>query len=116
MQEKPYDLQRRSMAYNLVITERADLHVEKLTAYLVYKLENRTAAMRLIEELDNVYERLEDNPYQFPMSTDAYLQRRGYREAQVKGMAYKVIIRISGDYVFVVGVFHDLEEKGKKTL
>ena len=53
------------MAYKLIITERADELIDRLAAYLVNKLKNPDAASHFLDELETIYNRLEDNPYQF---------------------------------------------------
>ena len=61
------------MAYNLIITERADELVDRLAAYLVKNLKNPDAASHFLDELESVYNRLEENPFQFAESKDEYL-------------------------------------------
>ena len=65
------------MAYNLIITERADELIDRLTAYLFNNLKNPDAAARFLDELDAVYNRLEENPYQFAESKIPGKQRDG---------------------------------------
>ena len=98
------------MAFDLIISERADEQVDRLTGYLVKRLKNSGAAMHFLNEIEAVYDRLEENPYQFPMSRDEYLYQKGYREAFLAEMSYRVIFRIELQTVYVVGVFHDLED------
>ena len=102
------------MAYKLVITERADELIDRLTAYLVNNLKNPDAASHFLDELETVYHRLEDNPYQFAESKEEYLLLRGYRETLFRGMNYRVIFRADEQTVYVLGVFHALEDYGKK--
>jgi plasmid stabilization system protein ParE len=97
------------MAYNLQIAERANDQIDKLTGYLINRLHNRDAAIHFLNGLDVVYRRLEENPYQFPASSDVFLQRQGYREAFLTGMRYRIVFRVDGQTVYVVGVFHMLE-------
>ena len=97
------------MIYNLLIAERANGQVDKLADYLVNKLKNRDAAIHFLNGLDAIYQRLEKNPYQFPESQDVFLQRQGYREAYMTQMRYRVVFRVDGETVYVVGVFHMLE-------
>lgn len=61
-----------------------------------------------------VYERLEKNPLQFPLSKNTYLASKGYHEAIVPQMDYIVIFNIKADAVNVVGVFHQLEHYQRK--
>ena len=98
------------MAFDLIISEGADEQIDRLTGYLLNRLKNSGAAMHFLNEIEAVYDRLEENPYQFPMSRDEYLYRKGYREAFLTEMSYRVIFRIELQTVYVVGVFHDLED------
>ena len=41
------------------------------------------SAAHLIAGIESVYDRLEDNPYQFPESQDDFLASLGYREALI---------------------------------
>lgn len=61
-----------------------------------------------------MYERLEENPLQFPLSRDTYLAGKGYHEAIVPQMDYIVVFSIGADIVNVVGIFHQLESYHKK--
>ena len=102
------------MDYELIISERADELTDRLTSYLLNNLKNSGAATHFLDELDLIYDRLIDNPYQFPDSPDEYLFLRGYREALFETMQYKVIYRIEGHQVLIVGVFHTLEDYRRK--
>ena len=48
------------MAYNLIITERADELTDRLVAYLVNNLKNPDAASHFLDELETIYDRLQD--------------------------------------------------------
>ncbi|MCR5205989.1 MAG: type II toxin-antitoxin system RelE/ParE family toxin [Lachnospiraceae bacterium] len=104
------------MGYNLIITEKADEHIDSLAGYLLAKLKNPQAAGNFLSEIEGIYDRLEDNPYQFPISSDKYLALKDYREAHFQKMSYKIVFRIEDKVVYVVGVFHDLEDYAKKVL
>lgn len=100
------------MDYKLIITDRAEELVDNLVGYLMYKLKNPDAALHLADELNVVYDRLEKNPYQYPESSDDFLRRRGYRDALLPEMSYRVVFRVEERIVYIVGVFHDLEDYG----
>lgn len=102
------------MAYKLNITEHADELFEKLVHHLMYRLKNEQAAKHLFDSIDVVYDRLEINPFQFPKCRDAYLARKGYREAIVSQMNYIIIFDVKADVVNVVGIFHQLENYPNK--
>ena len=102
------------MTYNLIITDRADELIDSCVFYIINKLKNLRAAGHLLDGISEVYDRLEDNPYQFADSKDDYLRRKGYKEALIPDMQYKIVFRIEGDTVYVVGLFHDLEDYPSK--
>lgn len=102
------------MAYKLVVTEHADQLLDNLVYHLLYRLKNEQAARHLLDGIENVYERLEVNPLQFPLCRDTYLAGKGYHEAIVPQMDYMVLFNIKTDVVSVAGVFHQLENYQKK--
>lgn len=97
------------MVYKLVITEKAEELLDERVAYLLFKLKNRQAAGHLLDEVSKIYERLMEKPYQFPDCRDQYLKKLGYKEAIITDMNYVVIFRVEANQVYVVGVFHSLE-------
>ena len=103
------------MDYKLVISEHADELLDNLVYYLLFRLKNEQAAKHLLDGIDGIYDRLEINPFQFPLSRDVYLASKGYHEAVVPQMDYIVILDVREDTVNVVGVFHQLENYQSKS-
>ncbi|MCM1539040.1 MAG: type II toxin-antitoxin system RelE/ParE family toxin [bacterium] len=102
------------MTYKLVITEHADELIDRIMYHLLYRLKNEQAARHLLDGVENVYERLEENPMQFPLSKDLYLAGKGYHEAIVPQMDYRIVFSVRADIVYVVGIFHQLEDYPQK--
>ena len=102
------------MAYRIIITDRADELIDSRVYYIINKLRNPQAARHLLDGIDEIYNRLEDNPFQFADSNDYFLRSRGYKEALIPEMNYKLIFRIDEKDVYVVGMFHDLENYASK--
>ena len=102
------------MGYRLIITDRAEELLEGLVNYLLYKIKNQQAAIHLLDNIERLYDRLEENPFQFPSSMDPYLVHRGYREAVIPDMNYVLIFKIEDTNVYVSGVFHQLEQYKRK--
>ena len=46
------------MVYELIISERADELIDRLTAYLLNHLKNPGAAAHFLDELESIYNRL----------------------------------------------------------
>ena len=102
------------MSYRLIITDRAEELLDDLVNYLLYKIKNQQAAIHLLDNIERLYDRLAENPMQFPFSMDTHLLHRGYREAVLPDMNYVLIFKIEGSNVYVLGVFHQLEQYRKK--
>lgn len=77
------------MAYRLIITERAEELLEQLVNYILYKFRNEQAARHLLDGIEQLYDRLEDNPYQFADCRDSFLKSKGYN---VKHQAIKCLM------------------------
>lgn len=102
------------MVYNLSVAERADELLDIILHHLIYQFKNKQAAKHLLDEIERIYDRLEENPLQFPVCRDTYLAKRGYREAVTRQMDYVIIFRVNSDIVNIVGIFHQLENYKKK--
>ena len=102
------------MAYRLIITERTEELLEQLVNYILYKFRNEQAARHLLDGIEQLYDRLQDNPYQFADCRDSFLKSKGYKEAIVKNVDYILIFRIEGNVVYVLGIFHQLENYKNK--
>lgn len=114
MPEQHLAKQGQGMAYKLNITEHADELLDNLVYHLIYRLKNIQAAKHLLDCIDEIYDRLEVNPFQFTECRDLYLAKKGYREAVVPQMNYIIIFDVRDDVVNVVGIFHWLENYQNK--
>ena len=99
----------QSMVYKLNVTDHADELLDNLVYHLIYRLKNKEAAKHLLDSVESIYDRLVENPYQFPKSRDMYLAKKGYYEAVIPQMNYIVIFDVRKDIVNIVGIFHQLK-------
>ncbi len=102
------------MAYKLSVTEHADELLDNILHHLIYQLKNKQAAVHLLDEIQNIYDRLEENPLQFPFSRDTYLANKEYHEAVVEQMNYTIVFSVRANVVNIVVIFHHLENYQKK--
>lgn len=65
MPEQPWRKREQNMVYKLNITEHADSLLNALLYHLLFSLKNEQAARHLLDEIDKIYVRLEENPLQF---------------------------------------------------
>ena len=96
------------MVYKLIVTERAEEQLDECLYYLVYRLGNNIAAEHLLACIEKAYDRLEENPYQFPECRDAYLKSLKYREVILTDMSYLMIVKVVDLEVYIMGIFHQL--------
>ena len=90
------------MAYNLRITKHAEELLDRLVYYLLYRLKNEQAARHLLDSINDIYERLEEKPLQFPRCRDNFLDQKGYHEAVVPQMNYIIMFDVRADDVNVI--------------
>ena len=90
------------MAYSLIITDRTEEQLDNIVFYLLDSLGSRQGAVNFLNCVDDIYERLLDNPYQFPINNDGFLCSKGYREAIMVEMQYKMIFRVDDENVFIL--------------
>lgn len=81
---------------------------------MIYRMKNTQTAVHLFDSIDKIYDRLEENTFQLPESRDMNLRSRGYREAVLTDMDYVIIFRIEVTFVYVTGIFYQLENYRKK--
>lgn len=97
------------MGYKVIITKRAEELIDKLLNYLLLNLKNKQAAFHLLDAIEKIYDRLEENPLQFPICQDIYLESKGYREVIIPEMDYIIVFQVVNDEVIIMGAFHQLE-------
>lgn len=97
------------MIYRLNITEHAESLLDNLLCHLLFHLKNEQAARHLMDKIKNVYDRLEDNPFQFPLCQSVIWAEGELREAIVPEMDYVIIFNVAAEAVNILGIFHQLE-------
>lgn len=102
------------MAYSIQVTSHAEELLDELIFYILDQFQDENAASRLLDGLEKVYGRLQDNPFQFPLFEDSYLSSLGVRKARVKGMDYYAVFSISEEVVTILGFYHALENYNEK--
>ena len=95
------------MAYNLIISEKADADVDGIVAYIALDLGKPSAAPSVPDRLSSCYDRLEENPMLYALTPHPLFQAFGVRRAPVGG--YSVFYRVAGMDVQIVRVLSDLE-------
>ncbi len=72
------------MAYRVTETESAEKDYHQILKYMVEKLGNPSAASAFLDEVDDKYAKVEDNPYLYEAARNPELKKRGYRRIPIK--------------------------------
>lgn len=97
------------MAYNIITTDEMDLLLDKCVGYLLGKFKSQQAARHLLNGVSEIYDNLEDNPNLYRLSDDPFMKALDYHEAKVTEMDYVIIYKTVGANVYILGIFHTLE-------
>lgn len=97
------------MGYKIIVTKRTEELIDKLVEHLLFKIKNEQAAVHLLDGIEKIYGRLEENPLQFPICRDIYLESKEFREAIIPEMDYILVFQVVNEAVIIMGVFHQLE-------
>lgn len=102
------------MAYNIITTDEMDLLLDKCVAYLFKKFKNEQAASHLLSSMEIIYDNLETNPNIYRISNDPFMKSMGYHEAKIDDMDYMIIYKVVDNNVYILGIFHTLENYAEK--
>ena len=99
--------------------ENYERAMKKLRMYQALETSERQIKEGSVKEhllacIEKAYDRLEENPYQFPECRDAYLKSLKYREVILTDMSYLMIVKVVDLEVYIMGIFHQLEDYGNK--
>ena len=104
------------MIYNIISTEEMEILLDECIKYLIFKLKNKGDAQHLLEGVSQIYDMLETNPYVYKIRQDYFMKSFEYHEAKVTGMDYVIIYKIIDKNVYILGIFHTLENYENKIM
>ena len=102
------------MRYKRIVPAYMDAQIDVCVAYIVQTLRNFDAARSILDDIAAVYERLEHLPKATPLCRDTYLRAKEYRKIALPHHNYLLIYRVAAQTVYIVGVFHILENDREK--
>ena len=97
------------MHYKLIVTDEMNSRLNDCIDYLVNNIKNVQAAQNFLSGVVKIYDHLEINPRIYRESEDPFMAAFHYREAKLNGMDYIIIYKIVDYTVFIMGIFHCLE-------
>lgn len=78
--------------FRLIVSELAHSDLDNIVSYIALKLASPIAAANFLDEVENCYGYLKNNPFMYERCHDAFLEKEGYRKATIKnyGLIYKI--------------------------
>ena len=102
------------MTYKLIISERAEEHINSIVGYVAVELANPTAAKAILSDIEKAYGKLEYMAESLAFCQDFYLQQKGYRKYMLENHNYVILYKVEGDEIRISGVFHMREDYSSK--
>lgn len=98
------------MAYRIVKTDSFQRDLDAAVAYIALSLENKGAALSLLDATEKVYDNLECMPLMYEACRDPYLHELGFRKAIVHN--YVIIYKVDEEQetVYILRLFHGRQD------
>lgn len=96
--------------YEVVLTKKAELQAQKILDYIFYELENAQAAFSVEQDMKETVTRLSRVAGTLKYCDDLELRSLGYRTIHFKRHKYFLLYKIIDDRVYVIGIYHDLQD------
>ena len=102
------------MVYNIISTDEMDMLLDNCVKYLLGKFKSEQAAKHLLDGVSEIYDKLESNPNIYRLSEDPFMKAMDYHEAKIPEMDYMIIYKVVADNVYILGIYHTLENYASK--
>lgn len=98
------------MAYKVIITKPAKLHLKKYINYTVKVLKNGQAARAIREDAKMTKQKLSFVADSLALCTDEILAQNGYRRIMFDKHDFFMVYRIEGNNAIVDAMFHSRQD------
>ncbi len=96
--------------FEVVLTVNAEVQTQKILDYIFYELENTQAAYSVEQDMKETIDRLSYVAGNLKFCDDPDLRALEYRTIHLKRHSYFMLYKIVGTYVYVIGVYHDMQD------
>lgn len=101
---------KKDTVFEVVITNKAETQIQEILDYIFYELKNPHAAYSVEQDMKETIHRLSYVADNLKLCDDLEFQARGYRIIHLKQHKYFMIYKVVDTYVYVIGVYHDLQD------
>lgn len=96
--------------YNVIFTETAKAQSQRILDYLFFELESAQAAYSVEQDMKETTGRLSYVAGSLKLCENPKLRALEYRTIHFRHHKYFMLYKITGKQVYVVGVYHDLQD------
>ena len=94
------------MAYKLLVTHEAERDIDNIVQYIAGELKNRTAAIGFLNDVEEAYLSVVQQPHMYSYCNDNRLREKEYRKIHLRN--YIMVYRVSDneESIIVLRVFY----------
>lgn len=98
------------MDYEVILTATAKTQLDQIIYYILSEFGSEQAALSVMEDADNIRDKLAHVAASLKFCDDSNLRALGYRMIHFKYHRYFMLYRIEDDKVYVDAIYHDLQD------
>lgn len=96
--------------YEVILTDAAVIQFQKILDYIFFELENVQATRSVEQDMKETLKRLSHVAGSLKLCDDPKLRNLGYRTIHLKRHKYFMLYKVIGRWVYVIGIYHDLQD------
>ena len=96
--------------FNVILTKTAEMQAQKIVDYIFYDLENPQAAFSVEQDMKETTVRLSHIAGSLKLCDNPKLNALGYRTIHFKKHKYFMLYKIVDKFVYIIGVYHDMQD------
>lgn len=96
--------------YDVIFTDTAETQSQRILDYLFFELKNAQAAYSVEQDMKETVLRLSCVADSLKLCDDPKLRALEYRTIHLKRHRYFMLYKIEDDKVYVIGIYHDLQD------
>ena len=100
----------KNTVFEVVLTDQAEAAVRKILDYIFYELKNAQAAYSVEQDMRETIDRLSYTADSLKLCDVPELRTHGYRIIHLRQHRYFMLYKIINTRVYVIGVYHDLQD------
>lgn len=98
------------MGYKVIVTEDAELDLDRFIKYLLFEKRSEQAARNLLDDFEATIDSLSHVAGSLKKCENSRLKEFGYRRINFLAHRYFMLYRIDDDIVYVDNIFHELQD------